>query len=399
MNKQFSCYLIVLSSIYLPNSIAFQNLGAKRVSEKKVAETTVEETRVSKAASVIPKVVSLLDQHSKTFQSQWQQSQSFEQAKVLVLNSGNQLWNNAKTKIRQTESFDDRSLYWQRLKISRIIRSIKPQFSCNQKQLSELLNILEQSSRGINNIHFDQPANKKILLTGFDPFLLDRNINQSNPSGVVALLLDGLVIEKDGISAQINTFVAPVRYRDFDQGLIETTLSPYYLLNNLNMITTVSMGRKDFDLERFPGKRRSVTAPDNLNILSGGTSKSPVISKLGNQQLPGPEFVEFSLPVSKMKSARGKYKINDNHQVTTTQKTFEPTSLSELKNAIAVSGSGGGYLSNEISYRSIRLRNQIGSQIPTGHIHTPRIQKYDPEATKAIVEQIVEMLKLSLTEI
>ncbi len=191
----------------------------------------------------------------------------------------------------------------------------------------------------------------------------------------------------------------PVRYEDFDQGLIEEILAPYYALNSVDMVVTVSMGRKDFDLERFPGKRRSVTAPDNANIVYGGTQTAPKISSLNGRPLPGDEFVQFSLPVTQMQQAKGPYKIIDNHKVTTLEKTFEPKTLEELKNAVAVNGGGGGYLSNEISYRSIRLRNELNSDIPTGHIHTPRIAQFEPEVEAKIVAQIKAMLEHSLTAI
>jgi hypothetical protein len=167
------------------------------------------------------------------------------------------------------------------------------------------------------------------------------------------------------------------------------------------MIVTVSMGRTEFDLERFPGKRRSVTAPDNLNVLSGGSKQKPVIPKLHNKALPGEEFVLFSLPVAQMQQVQGPYKVIDNHKVTsigTSLKpvSIEPQTLSQLEGHVAVSGSGGGYLSNEISYRSIRLKDQLNSTIPTGHIHTPRIQQFDPDIEAKIVKQIRTMLERSL---
>ncbi len=98
-----------------------------------------------------------------------------------------------------------------------------------------------------------------------------------------------------------------------------------------------------------------------------------------------------------MQQAQGPYKVIDNHKITTLEKTYEPATLAELKNSIAVNGSGGGYLSNEISYRSIRLRNQLNSTIPTGHIHTPRIQQFEPETEAKIVKQITAMLEHSLS--
>ena len=100
-----------------------------------------------------------------------------------------------------------------------------------------------------------------------------------------------------------------------------------------------------------------------------------------------------------MQQATGKYPINDRHLVTTLEGTFDAKSLDQLRWATAVRGGGGGYLSNEISYRSIRLRNKLGSTIPTGHLHTPRMPDFDKAMLEAIVAQVERMLRLSLSEI
>lgn len=363
------------------------------------ASESVEEARISLAEKSIPDAIQTLDELSRYFKNLWPKVSNFEDAVTLIDFYGNTLWSKAKSHISQSNDFDDRSLYWQRLKLSRIIRTLPPAFKISASERQVLLERLEKTSRGITDLAFRNKTHKRILVTGFDPFLLDRHVNQSNPSGVVAMMLDGQIIEYQGITAEINAFMVPVRYGDFDQGLIEQTLAPFYALNNLDLIATISMGRKDFDLERFPGKRRSASAPGNLNIFSGGSKKQPVISKLYSAPLPGPEFVEFSLPVAAMVKAQGPFKINDNRQVTTLTKTFKPNSLAELANEIAVEGGGGGYLSNEISYRSIRLRNELNSTIPTGHIHTPRISQFESDTNKAIVEQIIRMLELALPEL
>ena len=130
---------------------------------------------------------------------------------------------------------------------------------------------------------------------------------------------------------------------------------------------------------------------------SGGSRTNPVIPKLGNKPLQGPEFVEYSLPYEAMMQTKGKYKINDRRQVTTLEKTFKPDSLQELAGAIAVEGGGGGYLSNEISYRTVLLGNKLGTTVPTGHIHTPRIKSFDKEVIQEIVEQIQRMLVNGVT--
>lgn len=357
---------------------------------------TVEEQRINKAQLAMPNVLKAFTPQISSFEQQFKELNNFKSAKTLVQRFSFELWENAKQRIINTNNYDDRALYWARLLSSKVIRTTSPKFSITQAQLNTLLTLLEEGSRGRTDLAFSSGSTKKILLTGFDPFLLDRNINQSNPSGVAALLLDGQVINYNGITAEINTVMVPVRYEDFDQGIIESLLAPYYALNNVDMVVTVSMGRTQFDLEHFPGKRRSVTAPDNANIVYGGTQTSPVIPKLNGRPLPGNEFVKFSLPVNYMQNAKGPYKVIDNREVTTLEKTYKAPSYGELKNNIAVNGGGGGYLSNEISYRSIRLRDALNSSIPTGHIHTPRIQQFEPETEAKIVNQIKAMLEQSL---
>ena len=357
---------------------------------------TVEEQRINKAQLAMPNVLKAFTPQVTSFEQQFKELNNFKSAKTLVQRFSFELWENAKQRIINTNNYDDRALYWARLLSSKVIRTTSPKFSITQAQLNTLLTLLEEGSRGRTDLTFSSGSTKKILLTGFDPFLLDRNINQSNPSGVAALLLDGQVINYNGISAEINTVMVPVRYEDFDQGIIESLLAPYYALNNVDMVVTVSMGRTQFDLGHFPGKRRSVTAPDNANIVYGGTQTSPVIPKLNGRPLPGNEFVKFSLPVNYMQNAKGPYKVIDNREVTTLEKTYKAPSYGELKNSIAVNGGGGGYLSNEISYRSIRLRDALNSSIPTGHIHTPRIQQFEPETEAKIVNQIKAMLEQSL---
>jgi len=364
-------------------------------------QLSVEELRIEKAVMKMPDVIKVFSNNINNFKHAWGKAKSYQDTKKIILNHGQQLWLDATKKVQSSSIFDDRPLYWSRLSMSKTIRSTPLSFSPSKSQLQALITLFEHSSRGRMDLEYTKATNKKILLTGFDPFLLDRNINQSNPSGIAALKLDGQVITYNGITAEINTVMIPVRYKDFDEGIIEALLAPYYALNNVDMIVTVSMGRKEFDLERFPGKRRSVTAPDNLNVLSGGSKQKPVIPKLHNKPLPGEEFVLFSLPVAQMQQIQGPYKVIDNHKVTsigTSLKpvTIEPQTLSQLEGHVAVSGSGGGYLSNEISYRSIRLKDQLNSTIPTGHIHTPRIQQFDPDIEAKIVKQIRTMLEMSL---
>lgn len=282
---------------------------------------------------------------------------------------------------------DDRPLYWFRLAAKAKIRQLP--IVASEKE--SLLQRFERTSRGIEEVSFGATP-KRILVTGFDPFFLDRHVNQSNPSGLAALQLDGKVLKLNDGNARIEAVLIPVRFVDFDEGMIEALVQPYLRANSIDMLVTISMGRTDFDLERFPGLRRSAKAPDNLNVYTGASAQNPLVPPLHQGPLYGPEFVEFSLPVKAMQKAQGPFKIIDNPAIETLEGKQSATSLGSLAGQTSVQGSGGGYLSNEISYRTIRLRNMFNSKLPVGHIHTPRVKAYDKEEEQQIVKQIEAML-------
>ena len=368
---------------------------------------TIEEQRVAKAQQAMPMLKGYFDWSA--FKGNWSKVSDFAIGQRAMKQLGDELWQFSKQQAQSGKLVDDRPLYWTRLAIHAFIKSTKINFT--QGELYSLLEAFENSSRGYSDLAYVKTTDKRILLTGFDPFLLDRNLKQSNPSGLAALLLDGTVIKfhgviagvKQKITAEINTAMVPVRYADFDKGEVENLLAPFYALNSVDLISTISMGRSDFDLEHFPGLRRSATAPDNVNVYTGANKENPIVPSLLSGPLKGDEFVLFSLPYQAMMKAKGHYKINDNRGVTILElgksKDITADNLSELTDKVAVQGGGGGYLSNEISYRSIVLRNKLGSTIPTGHIHTPRISGFDAQTNQAIIEQISAMLVQALAEI
>ncbi|GAB3250624.1 hypothetical protein [Chitinimonas naiadis] len=385
---------------------------------------TPEEARLPQAAAKMPTVTAAFQGLQADFAHDWAQSQDARDAARIAREYGRRLWLGAKAQLRQNADLDDRPLYWARLAMSRTVRDSKPGFPIFPVDRDAALTLLEQASRGMDDVQFDPDRRiKRILLTGFDPFRLDLNLDQSNPSGVSALWLDGMEIEVKGQRARIETAMFPVRYADFDAGMVEHFLTPWLTRPTaisedwleaarqqrqpsitgkgeaqVDMVVTVSMGRSDFDLERFPGRRRSATAPDNLGILSGGTRIKPVAPLLQGQPIAGPEFVEFSLPVQAMQSVRGPYKVNDNRWVRVVPDTrLAAGGMAALFGKTAVEGGGGGYLSNEISYRAVRLRDELGLQsLPIGHIHTPKIEGYDPARLRAITAQLKAILEAGL---
>ncbi|MFT5815318.1 MAG: pyrrolidone-carboxylate peptidase [Psychroserpens sp.] len=363
-------------------------------------ELTVEELRIDKALKSLPNVAFRLSERVDEFASQLNKATNSTVLTQLVIQHGKGLWLDQKKSFNQFNDFDDRPLYWARLQMSKALRTAKAFGELFPNQQRKLLWNFELLSRGQKDVKFDKKADKKILLTGFDPFFLDRHIDQSNPSGVVALSLDDLVVSIEGQTAEIEVLIVPVRFADFDQGMIEELLAPYIQNKSVDMVLTISMGRENFDLERFPALRRSANAPDNLNVLTGATKNNPLVPKLNSSALQEPEFVEFSLPISAMLRGVGEYQVNDNRTISTLSGgTFNAQTLTDIVKQTSVSGSGGGYLSNEISYRSILLRDQYNLTLPVGHIHTPKIKAFDQQALMNIVNQAKSIITQGVADL
>lgn len=361
---------------------------------------TVEEARIKKASKEMPATFEAVEQLSSKWLKLLEKAATPKAITALTLKSGKELWLAAKADMQTNNHFDDRAFYWARLSLIKAIRVNQAFRSMPSSEQAKLIWQFELVSRGNDDIGFDSKADKKIFVTGFDPFLLDRNIKQSNPSGVAALWLDGKTLEVNGETVSIESVVVPVRFADFDMGMIEEILTPMFAEEKVDMVTTISMGRDHFDLERFPGLRRSVTVPDNLNVYTGASPQNPLKPFLNDAELVGPEFVEYSLPAEVMSKVKGPYQVKDNREITTLEKgKFSAASLAELAQQTAVQGGGGGYLSNEISYRSILLRDKYKPNTPVGHIHTPRYVDWDQDNVKSITLQIKGMLEAAAKQL
>ena len=88
--------------------------------------------------------------------------------------------------------------------------------------------------------------------------------------------------------------------------------------------------------------------------------------------------------------------MNDNREVRTLRGPLTARSLADLSDEVAVSGSGGGYLSNEIAYRSLLLSQRLGAGFPIGHIHTPAVRGHDRAMEHAIVNQVRRLIEAAL---
>lgn len=303
--------------------------------------------------------------------------------------AGRALWRSAVRSVQSGTLVDDRALYWARLHRKAGWRA---------SVSADALAAFERTSRGMDDAHFSADADYRVLVTGFDPFHLDVRLDQSNPSGLAALALDGRTLQTERGAAHIQAAVFPVRFADFDAGMVEDFVEPH-LLDGVDLVITISMGRDDFDLERFPGRRRSAAVTDNLNVLTGADEAEPLVPLHREEYLEGPEFLEFTLPAATMAAVAGRFGVRDNRNVQTLEQgEFEAPDLETLSDQTAVRGSGGGYLSNEIAYRTLLANRRLlgDGAVPMGHIHTPRLQGFDPVFEAEVLSQIEAMLLAAL---
>lgn len=306
-------------------------------------------------------------------------ARTYTQARHAVLREGTELWRRAVARAQgrgpaggDLSRDDDRPLYWARLGMTRELRTWQPDFRFREDQRARLLDALERTSRGQTTVRYPHHKGlKRILVTGFDPFTLDRDIRISNPSGAAALALDGTVIDTPQGPARIETAVFPVRWRDFTAGTVERALRPH--LPKVDLFTTVSQGRVGrFDIERTNGAWRG-GFDDNENT---GRPETVPVSDPATQ----PQWTSTTLPYAEIVAAdTGRFPVYDNTEVTEipaggTEAVRRPDGPTAGSTARA--GGGGDYLSNEIAYRATLLRDRLGlhATLPGGHVHTPVLQ-------------------------
>lgn len=325
----------------------------------------------------------------------------------VVRHAGEALWQTATTSAQGGGAgTDDRQLYWSRLMLTTAIRQWNPSWVPNADALrrlhARLISLLEQTTRGMTTRAFStaQPDEKRILISGFDPFGFPNpsgDIRQSNLSGAAALALDGQILVEGPVSARVESAVFPVRYADFNEGIVENALRPHLTgPHPPHLVMSISQGGSQFELEEWAGRRRSTgTYRENLGVLSGATLTRPTEPP---GLASGPEFLRHSLPGAMLGAARG--------AVGRTAAIPEETEVLKLPSGaaqprrmptgpgpstgLAVEGSGGGFLSNEIFYRNSLLRTQTGSQVPTIHLHTPRLA---PDATDAARNALIDTIR------
>ncbi|AUG81707.1 hypothetical protein CFP65_7103 [Kitasatospora sp. MMS16-BH015] len=302
------------------------------------------------------------------------------EAQQLVEDWGQALWQSAvdRAQGRRTggalPAQDDRPLYWTRLAMTAQLAQWQPGFTIGRAALRRAF---EDASRGLVENQFRGAQGvRRYFVSGFDPFGLDAELRRANPSGSAALQLDGRRITlADGSQAEVRTVVLPVRYGDFDQGVVDRAFAPRLTPGPraADLITTVSQGYPGlFTLEAWAGRARSADPyPDNLDALGGGSYDHPADPP---GLAAGPEFIPTSLPTGAMTAVQQPYPVLRNTEVTEIPAGGTDPVLREdgpTPGSRSVEGGGGGYLSNEVAYRSNLLRLALAPGTPGGHLHTP----------------------------
>lgn len=315
---------------------------------------------------------------------------------------GQQLWHTAVAHAQQSGDVDDRPLYWTRLCMIHVLRdwlAARIWYSPLNVNAGSLIRTFEMASRGMYDV-VDATDQKLIVISGFDPFGLVDNISKSNPSGACMLALNNQMLSAGGISAKVIGAIFPVRYADFDRGIVESHFGAYLTADRKpDMVMTISLNRDGFKVERFAGRRRSSeTFADNAGCVSGGSHQRPV-EPAG--LAPGPEFIETTLPATAIRRALGRAEpLLNELRFMEISGGGEPEWKYSMptEGAQAVCGSGGGFLSNEIFYRTSLMRwHSNNKQLPMGHFHIPALNDdNDAEERKQTVDTVINVITATL---
>lgn len=370
-------------------------------------EVTVEEAR---AAEDTPQEIlrrSGFDAVAADFSDDLCAAENRRAAEAVVKRHGVKLWQRAVHRAQSGGSADghlsagdDRPLYWARLEMTAAVRQWEPSFEVGEDQRDELIAALERWSRGHRQMDFpDASDTVRVVVTGFDPFRLDNDIRQSNPSGAVALALDGVTVDTGEGTAVIETAMFPVRWRDFTDGMVEEALTPHYSGEDpADAVITVSQGRDgQFDLEAYNGAWRG---GGDDNEMTGTAEQIPIPERAPTVD-PQPQWSRSTLDHATITEAEtGRFPVYDNTQVTEipageTEPVTRPDGPTPGSEARA--GGGGNYLSNEIAYRNTLLRDAVERDIPAGHVHTP-VLHFGADNDHAISDDDFERNRADITE-
>lgn len=391
--------LIALAMLAAPGIAMAQDERARECYDANaplsVEEQRLDDVLVEGGRAVGPELVRLagFDNQVKRFTTRLCGTFGLRQAQQLVGTSGTDLWRAAVDRAHSTQpgwdAYDDRPLYWARLQLTKALRQWQPRgWQLDPADRAKLVDSVDHASRGVSDVKFPQGKGvRRIVVTGFDPFQLSGpNVRRGNPAGAAALQLDGRVFDTPTGKVVVQAAVLPVLWGDFDKGVVEDVYGAALKANvKPDAFVTISQGRPgQFDVERWAARWRG-GFPDNNDLSSRGT-----VPNAAGWPQPATEFIETTLPHQKMIGAgTGPFPVHYNRSFCEWPLGTVPGSTAPLcrsdeptPGAVAASGGGGDYLSNESMYRANRVRLGLGAAgVLGGHLHTPVLsQPVDPAA-------------------
>lgn len=260
-----------------------------------------------------------------------------------------------------------------------------------------------------------------VLLSGFDPFEFDASGRQIeprpgrfNPSGAAILQLDGRTVSVDrNRAAALEGVILPVHFGSFRSGIVESQLGPH--LANADAVLTVSEApgadpTRPVRVERYAvgvhrlnsGRLEAIppgpgSGPIGPAIIETGPGV-PAIVQEASASLPagqGPtigEDIRFQFS-SAEEADRALRALGLPPQGTSVVEISQAAAIRRVLTtmvrgvqspgftftvgrqsfqAVVLSGPGGSFLSNEVSYRVLRFLAERGRDTTSFHVHTPR---------------------------
>jgi hypothetical protein len=408
---------------------------------------TPEEERLTRAIGTNPEPVaeqllrrSGLDRFQEPFEEALCSTDSLFEAFPMVAKHGERLWRAAVDRVQgrgpggrhlDLPRGDDRPLFWARLKMTRALKQWEPHFNLGGVEREALEWVLERASRGQFDIdfladrrhdgdddddrHHDRYGKRgkrgvvrRMLISGFDPFSLDtlegRGIRIGNPSGAIILSLDGTVVETPNGKVSLEVAIFPVRWRDFDLGMVEDTFGPYLRpgRRQVHGTMTISQGGSRMDLEQWNGRYH--TGNDNNNINPCPRGPTDDVHAPGCLVTPptrwvpfeAPQWTQSTQPIPTLLAAGTTpfivfHRTSGSEYVScTARETVNFLNGPSSLQACARSGGGGSFLSNEIAYRVTLLRDVHGLTIPAGHLHVPVMSVFRTDNLFDITDEVFE---------
>lgn len=336
--------------------------------------------------------------------------------------AGNRLWTLAK----RARDLGSESHFQPLSHLRAALRAMRD--NANTANVAPVFNVIDDSfmmaARGASSVEFTRRGLRRAqtietLVTGFDPFdpggsMRPPSREQWNPSGAVALAMDGKTFNAGGrIRAVVESVVLPVSFSEFRQGLVERIVGQH--INQLDAVITVSMDPNIPPTRGVAIERFAVGAHE---LASGNLE--PIPTAPGGS--PGPAIIETSAPVDPIAAERSlraqpptvrndislrfstssvaDQALIDLGLPASGSRDVTISSLSAIRQILqimrqpnparahhiqfragtttytadVVSGPGGNFLSNEVSYRVLRQLSRVtGRSVPASfHIHTQR---------------------------